>query len=281
MVSKKTAIDESTEVDRISLKRRLGRLFGALRLGGERRRVTLLYHAVGDGPWATPAQAFERHVQLLAERARLVSLDAQWSVSSDFGADTASRPSVALTFDDGYACLYDHVLPILRDFGATATVFVNTEHLGETAREGANASFGHYPGEAFLTWRETAALAEAGWEVGSHGLRHDDLTQASFGEARRQSAESKMAIEVQLSRPCTRFAYTWGRHTPHVREAVRLAGYLEALTGAHGPRRDDDDPFCLPRINIAREYSLDDLRAIIAGDWDYLGWVARARAALG
>jgi hypothetical protein len=33
-------------------------------------------------------------------------------------------------------------------------------------------------------------------------------------------------------------------------------------------------------MTVAKEYTLDDLTAIVRGDWDYLGWVARARAAL-
>ncbi len=32
-----------------------------------------------------------------------------------------------------------------------------------------------------------------------------------------------------------------------------------------------------PRINVAQNYSLEDFRAIVRGDWDYLGWVQRAK----
>ena len=58
---------------------------------------------------------------------------------------------------------------------------------------------------------------------------------------------------------------------------MRQCGYRYAAGGRHGALRPDFDPMAFPRINIAQDYSLEDFRAIVRGDWDYLGWVQRAK----
>ena len=33
------------------------------------------------------------------------------------------------------------------------------------------------------------------------------------------------------------------------------------------------------RINISNEYTIDDFKSIVQGDWDYLGWIQRMKGA--
>ncbi len=70
------------------------------------------------------AATFERHLEWLARRYTLVSLD-------DIGLHLQQgrrfgRPAAAVTFDDGYADVYHHAFPILRRKGIPAAVFVVT-----------------------------------------------------------------------------------------------------------------------------------------------------------
>ena len=258
---------------RITIKRLAGRLASAFpRPQG--RRIVLLYHSIGDGPWAIPRASFARQMAKVAEIATIVDLAALVDGSSEFVRD---RPSVAVTFDDGYASLLDEAAPVLRDVGAGATVFLNTGHIGDVLRERSDAALGHYPGETFLTWPELEPLIAAGWHVGAHGVRHLDFSMVPGELAEAELAESKAAIELRLGRPCDIFAYTWGRHTPALREIVRRVGFRQAMTGKHAPICMGDDPLLLPRVNIAADYSERDVVAIIRGDWDFLGWGGRLR----
>jgi peptidoglycan/xylan/chitin deacetylase (PgdA/CDA1 family) len=256
----------------IRLKRALGRMARARRVRPIRKLV-LLYHSVGSGPWAIPEETFASQLRWLSQAAELSPLE---RLIEDDGTESLQ---VAITFDDGYASLRDTALPILRDVGAVATVFLNTGQIGECEVRGASdPSLGYYPKEHFLSHRDVLALAAAGWSIGSHGVGHIDLTRAAGDQTREELHRSRRAIEALLSVPCTLFAYTWGRHDQELRDMVAKAGYRYAFSGHHGPLHPDSDCWALPRINVAREYTLSDFHAIVRGDWDYVGWIQSMKA---
>jgi peptidoglycan/xylan/chitin deacetylase (PgdA/CDA1 family) len=258
----------------IAWKRRLGRLLTLMRARDEQKKLVLLYHAIGDGPWAIKKHCFAKQVGLLHRAAAILPL-----------CELIARPAPAgvalsLTFDDGYACIRDNAHQILADFGHTAAVFLNTGEMGGEERPPSREECGYYPGERFFTWRDVEILVSAGWGIGSHGVGHVDLTVASAETRRDELSISKQAIEERTGAACNVFAYTWGRHNGRVRDAVRCSGYRYALAGGHSALNLPSDRFAIPRMNVAKEYTLDDLAAIVRGDWDYLGWIARARRAL-
>lgn len=258
----------------IAWKRRLGRLWTLARARDEQRKLVLLYHAIGDGPWAIRQHCFAKQIGLLHEAAAILPL-----------GDLIARPAPAgvalsITFDDGYACLRDNALPILADFGHTAAVFLNTGEMDDQERRRSREECGYYPGEQFLSWRDVENLVAAGWPIGSHGVGHVDLTAASAETRRNELSLSKQTIEERTGAACNLFAYPWGRSNGRLRETVRCSGYRYALAGGHSAVNQRCDRFAIPRMNVAKEYTLDDLTAIVRGDWDYLGWVARVRAAL-
>ena len=70
----------------------------------------------------------ERHIDWLAKRFKIVSLDEigmQLAVNGPF-----HRPLAAITFDDGYADVYHNGLPLLKRKGVPAAVFVVTDLVG-------------------------------------------------------------------------------------------------------------------------------------------------------
>jgi peptidoglycan/xylan/chitin deacetylase (PgdA/CDA1 family) len=245
-----------------------------MRARDEHRKLVLLYHAIGDGPWAIQKHCFEKQIGLLHGAAAILPLSDLIARSAPTGV------ALSLTFDDGYACLRDHALPILADFGLTAAVFLNTGEMGDQERRRSLEERRYYPGEQFLTWRDVEKLVTAGWRIGSHGVGHVDLTVASAETRRNELSISKHTIEERTGDACDVFAYTWGRNNGRLREAVRCSGYRYALAGGHSAVNHRCDRFAIPRMNVAKEYTLDDLTAIVRGDWDYLGWVARVKPAL-
>lgn len=255
-------------MNRLDWKRRIGNWVGGF-TADERRTVILLYHSVGNGPLAVPESVFREQVAWLSERASIVPLAVALA-----GMPT-SGTQVVITFDDGYASLHDRVAPILAEYGATATVYLNTGWIGDTARRPSDVNLGHYPREYFMNWGEAEALAKAGWTIGSHGVDHLDLTQQDAASVERELTVSKRAIQSRLNRPCEHFAYTWGRFTRSLEGRVREAGYLSAMSGLHGPVLTGSDRFALPRIDIRAEYEMQDFTAIVDGRWDYLGFKQR------
>lgn len=258
----------------LTKKRLLGKLMApSSRISGSRRCV-LLYHAIGDSPWAISVEDFRAQMKWLAEHTTVRSLDALLEETFPSGLE------VALSFDDGYACLAEQALSVLSEFGLTATVYLNTGWIGASERIASEPRLGHYPGESFMDWSSVERLAAAGWTIGSHGVEHLDLTLTTGTVTDCELLTSRQSIESHLGRSCNHFSYTWGHHSPELRSRVAAAGYRYAAAGHHSPLRPGDDPLAFPRINIARDYTHDDFKAILRGDWDYLAWVQRARCLL-
>ena len=259
---------------RLEMKRRIGRLTRHL-ASPQPRRLILLYHSVGASGWAIQPQAFRRQMEYLARSAQMAPLDTL------VDSATAAPLQVAITFDDGYATLHDTVRPIVRDLGIRPAVFLNTGWISDRERRPSRPDLGHYEGEAFMNWGDVKALAGDGWTIGSHGVDHLDLTRLPDERVMAELEQSKGTIRHRLGVWCDTFAYTWGRHSPHLRVLARLAGYRTALATRHAPLSGRDDPLQLPRMDIRADYSFEDFVAVVSGDWDYIGWIQGTRALAG
>jgi peptidoglycan/xylan/chitin deacetylase (PgdA/CDA1 family) len=245
-------------------KRRIGRVWGGF-LQERPRKVILLYHSVGESPLAVSEIKFRQQMAWLSKQASIVP------IHELLNGPAMNGLQVAISFDDGYSSLYERVGPILSEYGATATLYLNTGCIGAAARKASDSVLGHYPDEYFLTWDEVAALAKAGWTIGSHGAGHLDLTRQEPAIVARELLDSKREIESRLGQPCEHFSYTWGRFTPELQRAVKESGYRNAVSGLHGPVSAASDRFALPRIDIRSEYELRDFADVVTGHWDYLG----------
>ncbi|MDD2851701.1 MAG: polysaccharide deacetylase family protein [Desulfuromonadaceae bacterium] len=89
--------------------------------------IILLYHRVtrlesDPQQLSVTPENFRAQMRYLKDNFPVVRLDAEWS-----GVD---RPSVAVTFDDGYADNVNEALPILEECGVPATFFISTGSVG-------------------------------------------------------------------------------------------------------------------------------------------------------
>lgn len=237
------------------------------------RKIVLLYHSIGDSPWGLSERSFIDQLEWLYEHCTVLPL------SSLIHASSSDKIQVAITFDDGYASLYHTVAKKLADKNLNATVYINTGWMGEneTYRKRSNANLGHYPNEHFLIWQEVEALKRAGWEIGSHGVNHFNFSKLDLDVMREELSSSKAHIEDYLKIKCAHLAYPWGRYSKNVKDVACQLGYQYAAAGYHAPLRPSVDLFALPRMNISTEYSFDDFKNVVRGQWDYLGLIHKIR----
>lgn len=89
------------------------------------RFAILCYHRVGRGGVpiysGLPRPTFEAQIQYLRKHYRIVSLS---ELLQGISEPWSTQPSVAITFDDGYADLYTEAFPILRRYSVPATIFL-------------------------------------------------------------------------------------------------------------------------------------------------------------
>ena len=190
--------------------------------------MVLMYHSVQpytEDPYLVTVQPprFEQQMRWLSRRGwRGVSM-AELLAARAAGA---GKGLIGLTFDDGYADFAEHALPVLRRYGFTATVFVIAGRLG-----GDNAWDPAGPRKPLLGADQVRRLAEAGVEIGSHGLQHVSLTAAHGALAAETGAAVASCRTSPASRPADSATRT-GISTPRwsARSATR-ATTTAALSG--------------------------------------------------
>ena len=228
----------------------------------------LMYHAVlpidatervrGTVPLAT----FRAQIGWLSRRGyRTLTLDEVGGVLAGTAAAAPAR-SVALTFDDGYRCVIEHALPVLEEFGLTATLFVVTDAVDRTTNW-----YGPKGGRPFehASWDELARAASRGFAIGSHSVSHVRLANSSPDEVAEELCTSREVIEKRLG-PCHHFAYPFGSHSDATVTAVERAGYRTACTTQAGTNPPGQPLLRLRRQTVSRNTTGGRFRRN-AGSW--------------
>jgi len=112
-----------------------------------------------------------------------------------------------------------------------------------------------------MTWEQTAALRDAGMEIGAHTSDHLNLPTLDPTDMLRQIAQSKSDLESKLQISVTSFCYPAGFYDPAIEDMVRASGYLNATT----TRWDNDtsDIMGLPRRRVSGGTALDAFAWIV------------------
>jgi peptidoglycan/xylan/chitin deacetylase (PgdA/CDA1 family) len=209
------------------------------------------YHRICDVPRAAdPLQLcahprdFEAVLRYLTTRhCRFVSFDQ--AVEAVLVKQAPPQKLACLTFDDGYADFYHNALPLLRKYGATATVFMVAGRIGES-----NRWDDHYglPPAPLLDAQQIRELAAHGIDFGSHTLTHPRLTSLYSASLQREIVESKRRLEDLLGKPVNSFCYPHIDHDERVRALVRAAGYRSACGGEQAA----NSRYLIHRINVSQ-----------------------------
>lgn len=219
--------------------------------------VTILtYHRVGGGSQDeldVDTTAFEDQIDLLGA-ADVVGLD---EAASRLAAGDPT-PCVVLTFDDGFADVYDNAWPLLRERRMPFTLFLATRYVGGRMRwEGATAK----ADGAALSWDQVAEFVESGLcTIGNHTHSHVPPAKLSVGELDACSDE----IERRLGARPLHFAYPWGIAVTQLEDELRRR-FRTASTGVVGRNLPGRDLMRLRRVPVRRTDPLEFFQAKLTG----------------
>jgi peptidoglycan/xylan/chitin deacetylase (PgdA/CDA1 family) len=210
----------------------------------------LMYHSISqpeDDPnrLCTSLERFEQQMFYLKRRGlRGVSMrELRQAVSRG-----SAEGLVGLTFDDGYEDFLGSALPVLESLGFSATVFVLAGMIGGTN------DWEHYresqPRMRLLGTDGIREVSERGFEIGSHGMNHANLTGMRAEPLRREVGESRRILEAVVGTAIEGFCYPYGTFDSTVAQTVREEGYAYACTIFALSEFDDYD---LPRLDISSE----------------------------
>jgi peptidoglycan/xylan/chitin deacetylase (PgdA/CDA1 family) len=215
----------------------------------------LMYHRVADlnaketrNPLmrdltVSPAK-FEEQVRHLSENGFTFLFASEVETAVLEGKALPER-AIAITMDDGYADNFEQAFPILRKYGAKATIFLVTNTLDKA---------GH------LTWDNCRTMQPEGVGYGSHTVHHYELPSLSVAEMDRELRDSKQTIEFRLSAPVTSVAYPSGAYNQTVASRAEAAGYLAGWKKGGGPVQPGMNAYLLPRVRVNGENSMADFK---------------------
>lgn len=219
----------------------------------------LCYHEVSpdwSSPMSVSPDAFADHCRWLARHRTVIPL--RDAVSRLDQRARLPRRLVSLTFDDGFAGVFEHALPVLARTELPATVFLVANTLPGRRQRVDWVDDPPATELQTLTLDQVAAMRDAGVTFESHSYAHHDLTRMSFEDCVRDLRESRELLESVLGHPVRLLAYPRGRHNASVRAAAERAGYSHAFTlpeVSESPGR-----FAVPRVGIYRGNGAATLR---------------------
>jgi len=201
------------------------------------------YHRVADtqlNPWTMTRRMFARQIETMTDRLQPRPLD---QVQDLIGQGRCDRPTVTVTFDDGYAENSEFALPLLIERRIPVVYFVTVNNIvtgkpfEHDVRNGTPL--------AVNTVADLRELADLGIEIGLHARDHVDFSKLTCAaEVDQQIVVAKDELEQLLGRSVRYFAFPFGmpaQLTPVAIAAVRRAG-LDGFCSAFGaynvPERD-------------------------------------------
>ena len=211
----------------------------------------ITYHNISNNDsdrWATAPSFFESEMKWLAGQGyKGVSL-------KDFYKDIEQKKVFVLTFDDGYRDFFDVAMPILDKLDFKATIFIVSGLIGFiSCWRTANLQ------PPLLKWDEIQEIANAGYEIGSHGVYHSDFFRLSKEKLEQEIAESKKLIEGKTGIPVVSFSYPWNRCNEQILDIVKKAGYkYAAIHGRKYRTSFKDDCFRLCQRGMSNRNSVKD-----------------------
>lgn len=213
----------------------------------------LCYHSVAPvGPryLTVSAELFEEQLEQIEARGLATG---DLSTLEALAAGDAVAPSVFLTFDDGFLDNYETVLPLLRERGMRAFLFV----LPPLVETGAPLVWPEVAADAkrfpetmrSVTWEMLAEMGEEVFEVGAHTLTHPHLPELDQEALRDELSASRRMVKERLG-ACDTLAYPFGEWSPEVAAAARDCGYRFAFTLPTDYGQQGADELSIPRVNV-------------------------------
>ena len=217
---------------------------GGLTPDGYQTVPVLAYLDIGESSGQTrqvPRSAFEHQMRWLKTEGFVAITPRQLTDFMGFFGQLPRR-SALITFDTASRSLFEIGIPLLKELGFTATVFVATDDVG---------------GKEAMTWDQISQLHRDGFTIGCRGRSGRSLTHRTNGQTFEDyfkwvEAEldlARRAIETHLNAPCLFLAYPQGDTDSLVSAMAAKLGFSAAFL-----RRPGDNPFFADRYGIHRTF---------------------------
>lgn len=158
------------------------------------------------------------------------------------GGDLPEKP-IVITFDDGHKSVYENAFPIMQSFGYSGVFYIVANRIYDTTD--------------FVNVEILKEMAAAGWEIGSHGYTHSNLT-LDHSSVNHEIAYSRLDLQDALSVDIQTFAYPYGAVDPFLYEKVADYGYRGGMGLGISNQHSLYSLYYLNRREVQGDFSLED-----------------------
>ncbi len=157
----------------------------------------LLYHHILDGDtlnrYNVSTDMFNAQMQALQMWGYTSITISQLADVIRNGGELPEKP-VLITFDDGDIDVYQNAYPIMERYGMVGTFYIVANRIGS---------------DQFVNADQIKQMHASGWEIGSHGYSHRDMS-ADHDAIEAEGYKAKKLLEEKLGIPINSFAYPYG-----------------------------------------------------------------------
>ena len=215
----------------------------------------LMYHALSveqsREKYVLTTTQFRSHLKLIRDAGQKgVSVEQITTGRSAYDA------SVILTFDDGHISNKEQALPILEEFGYSATFYITTGYIGSSPE--------------WMTWKDLQALKDAGMDIGVHGHTHRFMDELNDADLELELRQPLFCIEEHLGFRPRHLAYPGGRYDQAANARAFQCGYVTLATSKPGLVSFDPQrklPLLLDRFVVHQGTDTKTVSKLIERDW--------------
>lgn len=188
-------------------------------------------------------KVFKRQMEYLSKKGfRTLSLRGLHELLKDNTGYDTRQPCIVLSFDDGMVGNYEHVYPVLRNYGFTGIFYIISDSVGK---------------KGMMSWDHIKEMSGSGMCFGSHTATHSQLGRMSPEDIFQELDRSKKTIEDNIGSRIEYLSLPHGSYNRDYKPAALEAGYLGGCTSVPGLNTPTTDPFFFKRMNVPRNRPLD------------------------
>ena len=205
----------------------------------------LIYHQVGTSfgrEMELSVATFSDQLRFLETEGSIVGLDDALHQLGQAGDDRR----FVITFDDGYADVYENAFPLLQAGRIPFTLYLTTSPI-ENAGLASDAT-----GPRALTWEQIAEMRDSGLAtIANHTHTHPDLRSLPPEDIVKEVDTANRLIARRLGIEPAHFAYPKGWWSARA-ELILRERFSTAVLGEGPPITPADDPLRLHRVAVQK-----------------------------